>query len=268
MSRTSALAIATAAATAASLLAPIAHADTVQLESGAATWNMKASFLNYIQAPFVAGTITASEGAEKVVEGGKITNFSFPVNTAGTKLDNNGNGTIDLDGAVRVEGHHGAMDIQLSDLKLLINGTEGILQADYVRTGAMPGNETTTSTGDDKPIMTFTVPNSVATDKAGEQSFTFTPTTVTEDGEIIFESYKKGDVLDDGTVGLTLKYNEKKDDAPSGTQTPGGAKTPAPQTGSGSSTGAVVAAVVAVLAALGIGGALISGLIPGFKLPL
>ncbi|MDK7180730.1 HtaA domain-containing protein [Corynebacterium riegelii] len=241
MSRTSTLALVTAATVASTaLFAPAASAaETPELLTGNATWNIKESFLRYVQSPFTAGTITVTDGAEKVEADGKVVDFKFPVNVADSALNEKGEGTIDLDGAFQIVGHKGAMDIQMSDFKIVINGNKGHLQADYVRKGAMPGSEPSTSTGDDKPIIEFDVKESLVPAAGGKKEITFTPTAMTESGVDIFgTSYTAGKPLEDSKVGISLDFKK--------------AETPAdPKPDSSASPAAIGGIVVAVLAVLG-----------------
>lgn len=241
MSRTSTLALVTAATVASTaLFAPAASAaETPELLTGNATWNIKESFLRYVQSPFTAGTITVTDGAEKVEADGKVVDFKFPVNVADSALNEKGEGTIDLDGAFQIVGHKGAMDIQMSDFKIVINGNKGHLQADYVRKGAMPGSEPSTSTGDDKPIIEFDVKESLVPAAGGKKEITFTPTAMTESGVDIFgTSYTAGKPLEDSKVGVSLDFKK--------------AETPAdPKPDSSASPAAIGGIVVAVLAVLG-----------------
>lgn len=241
MSRTSTLALVTAATVASSaLFAPAASAaETPELLTGNATWNIKESFLRYVQSPFTAGTITVTDGAEKVEADGKVVDFKFPVNVADSALNEKGEGTIDLDGAFQIVGHKGAMDIQMSDFKIVINGNKGHLQADYVRKGAMPGSEPSTSTGDDKPIIEFDVKESLVPAAGGKKEITFTPTAMTEFGVDIFgTSYTAGKPLEDSKVGVSLDF--KKVEKPAD-----------PKPDSSASPAAIGGIVVAVLAVLG-----------------
>ncbi|AKV58763.1 HtaA domain-containing protein [Corynebacterium riegelii] len=241
MSRTSTLALVTAATVASTaLFAPAASAaETPELLTGNATWNIKESFLRYVQSPFTAGTITVTDGAEKVEADGKVVDFKFPVNVSDSALNEKGEGTIDLDGAFQIVGHKGAMDIQMSDFKIVINGNKGHLQADYVRKGAMPGSEPSTSTGDDKPIIEFDVKESLVPAAGGKKEITFTPTAMTESGVDIFgTSYTAGKPLEDSKVGISLDFKK--------------AETPAdPKPDSSASPAAIGGIVVAVLAVLG-----------------
>ncbi|WP_421629128.1 HtaA domain-containing protein [Corynebacterium pseudogenitalium] len=249
MSRSTTLATLTAAFLASTaLVAPSAFAEAPTLESGHANWNIKGSFLSYIQKPFAAATITASDGAEKVLDASKLVDFALPVNAKESKLTATGEGVIDLDGAISINAHHGAMDIQLSDFKVVIEGAKGFLQADYVRKGAMPGAETTTLTGDDKRIVEFDVQQPLKANKNNQFAATFTPTKLTEDGSAIFDKqYKAGESLADSKVSLALKFKDAS------TQ---------PE-GSSLGTGAIVGIVLAAIAALG--GLAFAASQPGFQ---
>ena len=241
MSRTSTLALVTAATVASSaLFAPAASAaETPELLSGNATWNIKESFLRYVQNPFVGSTITASDGAEKVEADGKVVDFKLPVNVADSALNDKGEGTIDLDGAIRIEGHKGAMDIQMSDFKIVINGNKGHLQADYVRKGTKPDAGMDDAKNDDKPIIEFDVKESLVPAAGGKKEITFTPTAMTEFGVDIFgTSYTAGKPLEDSKVGVSLDF--KKVEKPAD-----------PKPDSSASPAAIGGIVVAVLAVLG-----------------
>lgn len=208
MSRTSTLALLAATAVAStSLLAPAAFAAAPEVQAGAATWNIKESFLRYVQTPFVGSTITTTDGAEKVEKDGKLVDFKLPVNTKDTALNDKGEGTIDLDGAISIVGHKGAMDIQMSDFKIVINGNTGHLQADYTRKGSMPGSEPTTSTGDDKPIVEFEVKEAPKPVAGSKKELVFTPTKMTEFGVDIFgTSYEVGKPIEDSKVAVNLEF--------------------------------------------------------------
>ncbi|OFT81829.1 HtaA domain-containing protein [Corynebacterium sp. HMSC29G08] len=246
MSRTSTLALVTAATVASTaLFAPAASAtETPELLTGNATWNIKESFLRYVQSPFTAGTITATKGAETVEADGKVVDFKFPVNVADSALNEKGEGTIDLDGAFQIVGHKGAMDIQMSDFKIVINGNKGHLQADYVRKGAMPGSEPSTSTGDDKPIIEFDVKESLVPAAGGKKEITFTPTAMTESGVDIFgTSYTAGKPLKDSKVGVSLDFKKAEKPANPNPANPDSSASPA-------AIGGIVVAVLAVLGGL------------------
>ena len=251
MSRTSTLALVTAATVASSaLFAPAASAaETPELLTGNATWNIKESFLRYVQSPFTAGTITVTEGAEMVEADGKVVDFKFPVNVADSALNEKGEGTIDLNGAFQIVGHNGAMDIQMSDFKIVINGNKGHLQADYVRKGAMPGSEPSTSTGNDKPIIEFDVKESLVPAAGGKKEITFTPTAMTESGVDIFgTSYTAGKPLEDSKVGVSLDFKKAENPADPNPADPNPAD---PKPDSSASPAAIGGIVVAVLAVLG-----------------
>ena len=109
----------------------------LSIESGAVNWPIKESFNNYIKMPFVEGTITTDGG---IVENGK--SFDFVVNPDESELDADGNGTLQLDGSIHYQGHHGQLDLKYSDIKIVVtNGTDATITADYDLQGALPGQE-------------------------------------------------------------------------------------------------------------------------------
>lgn len=246
MSRTSSLALVTAAAvTSTALFAPAASAaETPELLSGNVTWNIKESFLRYVQNPFVGSTITASDGAEKVEAEGKVVDFKLPVNAADSAFNDKGEGTIDLDGAIRIEGHKGAMDIQMSDFKIVINGNKGHLQADYVRKGAKPDTDMDDAKNDDKPIVEFDVKESLVPTAGGKKEIIFTPTAMTESGVDIFgSSYKLGVPMEDSKAGVSLDFKNAETPANPNPSDQNGSTSPA-------AIGGIVVAVLAVLGGL------------------
>jgi hypothetical protein len=116
----SAIALLTAAAPAA--------AEPVTFGGGQLDWGVKQSFRNYI-ATIAQGTYTADDGAEIVGGPGGVVRFDV---LGGTYDDESGDGELTIGGTVRFEGHHGALDLTLSNLCVTFAGGSGTTYADIV----------------------------------------------------------------------------------------------------------------------------------------
>lgn len=110
--------------------APAAQAATSSAVEGAVsagnlTWGMKESFRSYLTKPFVGGQITTSGGATQAANNG-VFNFG-----SGTGTLRGGTGTLSFKGTVRIQGHHGQMDMTLSNPQVVLtSGTAGELRLD------------------------------------------------------------------------------------------------------------------------------------------
>jgi len=140
------------------VVAPAQAADA-DVEGGSATWNFVDSWSSYVTGPIAQGTITPAPGA-----GGSVYSPA-----SGTYDAESGTGTVRFGGATRYEGHHGALDLTISDLTLELTGpTSGVLRADFsgtVEAGA--GNDAkvadvAVSASRDGDALTLTATGSVA----------------------------------------------------------------------------------------------------------
>jgi len=116
-----------------------------EVVDGGLDWGMKASFRNYIQTT-AAGTITPGNGATTNVDG----TFHFPLDVSGDEYDE-GDITAAFDGSVHFTGHSGALDLTVSDLRVVTTGSTGVLVADLVN--APVGD--TPETFDDVDLVTL-----------------------------------------------------------------------------------------------------------------
>lgn len=111
-------------------LAPAAHAATSGTTTGTVsgatlTWGVKSSFRGYVVSPIAHGKITAGAGARQRSANGV---FDF---TGGTGSVKAGVGTVSFKGSARFTGHAGAMDVTLSNPRVVLSsGTTGELRAD------------------------------------------------------------------------------------------------------------------------------------------
>jgi len=97
-----------------------------EVVDGGLDWGMKASFRSYIQTT-AAGTITPGNGATTNGDG----TFHFPLDVSGDEYDE-GDVTAAFDGLVHFTGHSGALDLTVSDLRVVTTGSTGVLVADLV----------------------------------------------------------------------------------------------------------------------------------------
>ncbi|MFB8227523.1 HtaA domain-containing protein [Cellulosimicrobium sp. NPDC055967] len=102
-----------------------AQAAPTDVTGGSATWNFVDSWTSYVTGPIAQGTVTPA------LQGGQ----SSYGPASGTYDDASGTGTVRLGGATRYQGHHGALDVTVSDLRLDLTGpTTGVLYADFAGT--------------------------------------------------------------------------------------------------------------------------------------
>ncbi|WP_454041763.1 HtaA domain-containing protein [Cellulosimicrobium sp. Marseille-Q8652] len=135
-----------------------ARAAAPAVEGGSATWNFVDSWSSYVTGPIAQGTITPAPGAAG----------SVYAPASGTYDSATGTGTVRFAGSTRYEGHHGALDVTISDLTLELTGpTTGVLRADFAGT-------VTEGAGDDATVAEVTV----AATRAGDE------VTVTANGTV------------------------------------------------------------------------------------
>ncbi len=148
------------------------------------TWGIKSSFTNYIESNIAKGTIETSGG---VVRSGS--DFIWP-NGSG-EVDASNNGTWSFGGSVHFSGHDGVLNLNLSNLRVQVNGgTSGTLIADIDSTD-MEGNDV----GGDGIAMADLAFESLST-SGGTAAV-----TLTSAGASAFASfYEAGESLDPLTV--------------------------------------------------------------------
>lgn len=102
-----------------------ARAATTAITDAVLDWGVKLSFRNYVEGSIAHGSITTSGGATRNSDG----TFRFPDGT-GT-FDDAGNLTrITFAGAVGFDGHDGQLDLDITDLRVDLNGDQSVLRAD------------------------------------------------------------------------------------------------------------------------------------------
>lgn len=176
-------------------LAPQAHAQ----EGCAFNWGIKQSFRSYIKGPVAKGGWTGSGVGFTGSETGADGAFVFTPGKA--TVDGGTNATIPLQGSLNFKGHdYGSgplLDMTISDVKLVVQGSTAQIVADYqsyesdmvdkTRKGA-PIN------GQDAPLVTINLSNPVDT---GSGSINMAGnTSLTADGAKLFLQYNAGEAMD------------------------------------------------------------------------
>ncbi|GAB2809072.1 HtaA domain-containing protein [Streptomyces daliensis] len=205
-----------------------AAASSSQIVDGSLTWGVKESFRRYLTSPIADGKITVSDGAEQAADNGVFTfgdakgTYDSPTHAASAAVK----------GSVRFEGHHGALDITLSDLKVDTTATSGTLTADVES-----NNNGEHSAEQDVPLADLALDG--VTPGQGEDGSTVLadiPATLTAEGAEAFAGfYEEGAELDPATLAMTTAAGEDPGPAdPSGGTTSGGS---GGSSSTGSSTG-------------------------------
>ena len=97
----------------------------ITLTGGQADWGLKASFRSYIAGPIARGTTTVSDGATVNPDG----TFRFTLVSGSYNLATH-SVTSQFDGTVRFVGHGGALDLTISDPRIVTAGDTGKLFLD------------------------------------------------------------------------------------------------------------------------------------------
>lgn len=89
-------------------------APQLELKDGTLEWGFKESFRKYLLSPVASGKITAADGATQAAANGV---FTFTDGTGTYDTGTHATATT-FKGSVHFEGHHGVLDIKLSDVKV------------------------------------------------------------------------------------------------------------------------------------------------------
>ncbi len=113
---------------------PTVEAAPQNITGGYLDWGVKASFRNYILFGPAAGSITLSQGALQNGDG----TFRFPAVATGSYDSDTDTTTSSYSGKVFFTGHSGALEMEVTDIRVQITGTTGLLIADVVSRGLAP----------------------------------------------------------------------------------------------------------------------------------
>ncbi|WP_053544044.1 HtaA domain-containing protein [Corynebacterium deserti] len=186
---------------------PAAHAQTEYRTAtgGSLVWGFKQSFRNYIQTGVAKGSIELGDGAQD--SGGS---FAFSPRENGTSVTSDSEGSVAFSGSVHFVGHQAQgqwiLDTTLSDIKLLISGSQAQIQADLV------AREFKGTTYDDigdfvisDDIILANVSLNSAADFSQDSIDLSGTTTLTSAGAQAFGGfYESGEVLDPTGGSLTI----------------------------------------------------------------
>ncbi|WP_313407627.1 HtaA domain-containing protein [Aeromicrobium sp.] len=145
-------------------------AETQTIESGTISWGMKSSFRNYLKSPIAHGTVTATAPA---TDTGTQTVFS---EAAGSWAD--ATASVGAKGRVQFYGHDGALDLTLSDPRIVVNGTTAQLVVDAV--------DSDDTTHDDLAFASIDLTGKVTSNALGV-TIDAAPTTLTAAGAGVFK---------------------------------------------------------------------------------
>lgn len=172
-------------------------ADDRQVTGGTFTWGVKESFRAYVTSPIAQGKITPGGGATQAKDNGVFT-FVDGTGTAGT----DGGGVFAFSGSVRLQGHHGALDVTIADPKITVNASgQGHLEVQHT-----VGGRTQSVRIADVTDATVATAGDTATLRGAR-------TTLTRAGMAVFSMngsadssfYQEGDALDPASAEVTLE---------------------------------------------------------------
>lgn len=178
--------------------APASAATGGTIVGGSLDWGVRASFRSYVSGPIASGSITVTPPASTNGDG----TFDWPA-TGGT-YSNTGAKAANaaFGGSVRFQGHAGALDMTITDVRVETAGTAGILRAD-VSSKDMGTGVVTAYPDVDFASLDLTGVTPTAT--ANGWLFTAVPATLTTNGAAAFSGfYPAGTVLDPATYELDL----------------------------------------------------------------
>lgn len=189
------LAIAIAAAAVAVTLGTVAPhpagAADGPLLGGSLDWGVKASFRSYITGPIALGTVTPGAGVTANGDGG----FRFPFaggSSAGAGV------SAAFGGEVLFSGHHGALDLRITEPRVTIDGMSGTIVVDAASKGLETG---VVETYDDVVLATLDLSAVTPTESGADRVYGSVPAVLTAQGAQAFAGfYKAGDPLDPITL--------------------------------------------------------------------
>ncbi|MEW1611636.1 MULTISPECIES: HtaA domain-containing protein [unclassified Streptomyces] len=179
-----------------------APAPVFALESGSLDWGFKASFREMIEG--AEGTTTLAGGVTRNADG----TYEFPLDKGGYDGGNHGV-TSSFKGSVHYVARDGALDIELSDVKVRTAGKSGTITVDI--TAKSPGKDAVVT--EDVALSTLDLDGVTPSEGADGRKYADIPGALTEEGAAVFAGYySKGDPVDPAT--LTVKQAERPVDQP------------------------------------------------------
>lgn len=156
-------------------------------------WGVKASFRAYVTGPIAGGSITTAAGASANPDG----SFRFPL-VSGTRDATAATASSTHGGSVRFRGHGGALDLTISELRVSISGSTGVLTADVVTKGL---SDPAPVTYDDVDLATLDLSSVTPVATADTATYPSVPVTLTAAGSSAFAGfYPAGTAMDPLTL--------------------------------------------------------------------
>lgn len=156
-------------------------------------WGVKASFRAYVTGPIAHGSITTASGASTNGDG----TLRFPL-SAGSRDATAGTASSAHGGSVRFLGHGGALDLTISELRVSISGSTGVLTADVVTKGL---SDPAPITYDDVDLATLNLSAVTPVTTADTATYPSVPVTLTAAGSSAFAGfYPAGTAMDPLTL--------------------------------------------------------------------
>jgi len=187
----------TVAALTAGVLAfsPTAHAAEAPQEilSGSISWGLKSSFRGYLSSPIAKGKVTVAAPA---TDDGSRTTFAY---ASGTWASDSA--SVGAQGSVTFTGHEGALDLTISDPRIVVTGSSAQLVVDAVDSDGQPH--------DDVSFATVNLSGKVTQTAAGTD-ITNAPTAITAAGSALLSYqgdafYPVGTALDPISASLRTR---------------------------------------------------------------
>lgn len=183
-------------------IATPASAAPVNVTGGTVSWGIRSSFQNYILGPGAEGSITASGGATYAGSLNNPAPVVFPV-SGGTH--ESPNTVASSGGSVFLEGHHGILEVNISDVRVSVTGTTGSIVVDAT---SRPNGQTQQPavTYDDVTFATLDLSAVTPTVTSTSYVASSVPATLTAAGApILANFYAAGSALDPVSLNLTLQ---------------------------------------------------------------
>lgn len=202
-----------------------AAAATIPIEGGEVDWGVKESFRKYVKGPIANGQIEVSGGATEAGDG----TFKFPVESGTYDLTTHVT-EVQAIGTVHFTGHFSggvpALDVTISDPRVILGGATGTVFADVASKAFTPGEPESFPDAEFAALDTSLTPPEFE----GQEAVTLKniPAELTEEGAEAFAGfYAEGTVLDPVSVTAAFSAPEPPVEEPT-TEEP---KTEAPKTG-------------------------------------
>ncbi|PRQ11363.1 hypothetical protein C1Y63_06555 [Corynebacterium sp. 13CS0277] len=182
--------------------APKGCTDAAQITTTpvALKWNIKDSYISYVQGLIAQGTVTAGEGATFNAPFGPAT---YPATSGAGAYWNTPGTELDFGGSLHLQGHGGDMDVTVKNLKVKVTkDNAGELLGSYVVKGKDGAGKDQGATATDAVLakVTFDAPVAKA---AAAQSVTMKTVATEEITKLSSGQYRAGEELAEAVLRVT-----------------------------------------------------------------